>query len=317
MSAKKSRPMDSAQVSGPLTIGALSRATNIPVETLRTWERRYGAPQPERKPSGHRLYPAASVEQLRRVTRLLNHGHRPGEIVRLSVRELDSMLALSETRMAAPERNRAPASMKGASLEPAMGEMIRAAMDLDRESLTREFQNQWARLGPLRFLEECAGAFMTEVGSAWRKGALEIRHEHFASACISDFLREVREPYDHRANGPRIVAATLPGDAHDGGLLMACVLMAMHNWRVVYLGANTPVDQIAAAVKNGAAEVATISISAAISRPRATKALVMLRAALPHRTPLWVGGAGAPSGVKGVQRFETLAALEARLAAGL
>ncbi len=312
MSAKKSSPMNSAGDSGPLTIGALSRATNIPVETLRTWERRYGAPQPERKPSGHRLYPAASVEHLRRVSRLLNYGHRPGEIVRLSVRELDSMLALSETRLPAPGRRLAPAS-----LELAMDDMIQAAVDLDRESLMREFRNHWVRLGPLRFLEECAGGFMTEIGIAWRKGALDIRHEHLASACLTDFLREVREPYDHRAKGPRIAAATLPGDAHDGGLLMACVLMAVCDWRVVYLGANTPIDQIAAAVKGGPAEVVAISVSAAIPRPRAAKTLTMLRESLPHRTPLWVGGAGAPPGVKGVLRFETLAALDARLTRGL
>ena len=50
-----------------LSIGALSRATGIPVETLRTWENRYGFPVPERKPSGHRVYPLSSVPRLRRI----------------------------------------------------------------------------------------------------------------------------------------------------------------------------------------------------------------------------------------------------------
>ena len=59
-----------AQESKPLSIGVLSRATGIPAETLRTWERRYGFPLPDRKPSGHRLYPAATVKHLRRVARL-------------------------------------------------------------------------------------------------------------------------------------------------------------------------------------------------------------------------------------------------------
>ena len=66
-----------------LSIGALSRATRIPVETLRTWERRYGAPRPIRKPSGHRLYAASAVEHLRRVSRLLAQGHRPAEVLLL------------------------------------------------------------------------------------------------------------------------------------------------------------------------------------------------------------------------------------------
>jgi hypothetical protein len=48
-------PADLAEP-GQISIGALSRATGIPVETLRTWEARYGFPIPERKRSGHRVY---------------------------------------------------------------------------------------------------------------------------------------------------------------------------------------------------------------------------------------------------------------------
>src|SRR5262245_39330038 len=75
-----------------LSIGARSRATRIPVETLRTWERRYGTPLPQRKPSGHRVYPADMVEHLRRVERLLSQGHRPAEILPLSTRDLAALL---------------------------------------------------------------------------------------------------------------------------------------------------------------------------------------------------------------------------------
>ncbi len=45
-------PSDKAFVS----IGGLSRATGVPIETLRTWELRYGFPKSVRKPSGHRLF---------------------------------------------------------------------------------------------------------------------------------------------------------------------------------------------------------------------------------------------------------------------
>jgi len=50
-----------------LSIGALSRATGIPVETLRTWEGRYGFPVPERRPSGHRVYALSTIPRLRRI----------------------------------------------------------------------------------------------------------------------------------------------------------------------------------------------------------------------------------------------------------
>ena len=56
-----------------LSIGALARATGVPAETLRTWERRYGFPEPERTSTGHRRYTLETLERVRMV-----HGTRAG-----------------------------------------------------------------------------------------------------------------------------------------------------------------------------------------------------------------------------------------------
>lgn len=298
-----------------LSIGALSRAARIPVETLRTWERRYGSPMPVRKPSGHRLYPAASVEHLRRVGRLLAHGHRPGEILGLSLRQLDALLSISEPGLRPPAGDSQASVFGSEQLGRSLEMSLRAAADLDHESLIRELRANWIRLGPLRFLQDYAGPLMDAVGRAWEDKTLEIRHEHFASACVSDFLREVREPFDQQAHGPRLAAAMLPGDTHEGGLLMASALLAYRGYRVVYLGAGMPVDQIAAAGTSGDIEVVAISISSAMPRRRAASAVAQLRKLLPRRVPLWVGGAGAPAALEGVERFDSLDALDARVTA--
>jgi DNA-binding transcriptional MerR regulator/methylmalonyl-CoA mutase cobalamin-binding subunit len=296
-----------------LSIGALSRAARIPVETLRTWERRYGSPMPVRKPSGHRLYPAASIEQLRRVGRLLAHGHHAGEILGLSLRELDALLSLSEPQASQPSRDSDAHAFGGERLAHSLETALRAAVDLDREALVRELRANWTRLGPLRFLVDYAGPLMVAVGGAWANKTLEICHEHFASACLSDFLREVREPFDHLARGPRVAATMIPGDEHEGGLLMVCVLMAYRGYRVVYLGPKTPVEQIAAAATTGNIEIVAVSVSLGRSHRRAPKDLERLRKLLPRRVHLWVGGAGAPPALGGVERFDSLESLDARL----
>jgi DNA-binding transcriptional MerR regulator len=73
----------------------LSRATRIPVETLRTWERRYGFPVPERKPSGHRVYPLGAVTRLRRIAEVLSLGHRAAEVVPATDVELGRLIETS------------------------------------------------------------------------------------------------------------------------------------------------------------------------------------------------------------------------------
>jgi len=297
-----------------LTIGALSRAARIPVGTLRTWERRYGSPTPIRKPSGHRLYPASSVDHLRRVGRLLARGHRAGDVLGLSLLELDALLSVGDSAKQPAQDSPAVAWGSG-QLERSLETAQQAAADLDRESLVRELRANWIRMGPPRFLAEFAGPFLTEVGKAWAEHTLEIRHEHFASACVYDFLREVREPFDQQARGPRLAAAMLPGDTHEGGLLMASVIFAFRGYRVVYLGAGMPVEQIVAAATTGNIDTVAISVSQVISRRSAESAIVRIRGLLPQRMPLWIGGAGAPAAIKGVERFTTLEALDTRLTA--
>ena len=311
---RRSRTGDSPDP-GLLTIGALARATNIPVQTLRTWERRYHSPQPTRKPSGHRLYPVSLVGRLHKVARLLDRGHRAGEILPLASGELDSLLALSGVK---GERSETAASIATRGADPAgleMREMLHAVKELAHDALISAMRRGWARLGPLQFLGQCAAPLMEEVGAAWHAGELDIRHEHFATACLAGFVREVREPFDRQARGPLVIAATLPGDAHEGGLLMASVILAMRGCRLVYLGPDTPTEQIATAARERAAEGVALSISVTVPRRQAGKAVKALREALPRRTALWIGGAGAPKPPKGVERFDSLEALDAGLMA--
>lgn len=309
------RPRSHREPAELLSIGALSRATGIPAETLRTWERRYGSPAPERRPSGHRIYRADVVARLRRIAQLTEAGHRPGDILGLEAAELDRLLAISletaDPRGAARLALAADPENVSTSVEAA----LRAITALDRDALLSELRMAWSRLGPLRFMQDLAAPLMVAVGNAWHEGRLAIRHEHFATSCLFDFLRESRQPFDHLARGSRVLAATLPGDRHEGGILMVSTLCAYRGHRVSYLGIDTPVDEIAAAALGGRADIVAIGVSAALSRRKAAALLGELRQALPRRVALWVGGSGAPASSPGAEVFRTLDELDARLTA--
>ena len=55
-------------------IAAVERDTGLSKDVLRMWERRYGFPVPERDANGERRYPAAQVERLRLIKRLMDQG---------------------------------------------------------------------------------------------------------------------------------------------------------------------------------------------------------------------------------------------------
>ena len=309
---------------GWLTIGSLARATGIAPSTLRTWERRYHVPAPARKASGHRLYPLESVRHLRALRRAIDLGRTPAEVMRLPVEALESLADQSllsaaaatpspSTRPAPPSAARpATATAPSATADPSVKRLLDAARRFDRPALRGLLADAWTRLGPAGSLEIAIGPFLHAAGDAWAEGSLSVRHEHFASAVVADFLREARRPFEERAGGPWIAAATLEGDLHEIGLLGVSLLASLHGWRVAYLGPDAPAGEIAAFARD--AGVRAVAISVSRSRRRAAPPLLRrLRAALPRTIALWVGGAGAPSGLPGVVRFDDLSGFAERL----
>lgn len=269
-----------------LSIGALSRATAIPIDTLRTWERRYGFPVPERKPSGHRVYAVTSIPRLRRIAEALSMGHRAAEVVAASEQEL---LALLES---SPAHHLAPVDTMVEEVG-VVEDLLGAVRDFDADRLTRRLALDALRMPPVQFLLSRIVPLMREVGDAWSRGEMEIRHEHFLSERIGDLVRSLRLPYEERASGPLIVFATLPGEAHALGLQMAAMTVASSGCRVLYLGTEVPPDQIARLARERHARGVAVSVSAMHRGEASKRGLEDLRRLLPRRSLLLLGGEGA------------------------
>lgn len=269
-----------------LSIGALSRATAIPIDTLRTWERRYGFPVPERKPSGHRVYPVASVPRLRRIAEALRMGHRAAEVVSASEPELSALLGSSPMPHFTPVL---PDDAPGADV----ADLLREVREFDVDRLTHRLALDALRMPPVPFLVTRVAPMMREVGLAWSRGDLEIRHEHFLSERIGDMLRSLRLPHEERAEGPLFVFATLPGEAHALGLQMAVMTVASAGCRVLYLGTEVPVEQIADLARERRARGVAVSVSSMTAGEASRPGLEKLRGLLPRKCLLVLGGDGA------------------------
>ena len=283
-----------------LSIGALARATGLAIETIRTWERRYGFPIPVRKPSGHRVYPTTSVMRLRRVAEALAQGHRAGEVLRCSEADLGTLLGVVSGRHVASA---------GVPTSCDVETFLALVKRFDGDGVTRVLSAEWGRLGPLAFLEERVSPLVRAVGNAWESGRLEIRHEHFFSERLGDLLRAYRLPYEERARGPLVVLATLPGEGHALGLQMAALVTAIAGCRVCYVGTEVPVAELASVARDLGARAVGVSVSSSTRGSRSKTLLAKLRAALPVRVDVVVGGAGAPAGRPGIRTLATLGEL--------
>lgn len=272
-----------------LSIGDLAERTGIAPDTIRVWERRYGKPQAVRLPSGHRRYTDDHVRWLRRVAEALALGHRPGQTVALSEAELDALLTEAQTAEPTP----APVQ-----------KLIALAAASDMPRFRRALQAELKALGPVPFLIQRIAPLLAAVGRAWADGDISVRHEHLVSEVVQDTIRGIRRDLPTPRRGPLMVLGTLPDEQHGLGVQMVAVMCAKAGVRTQLLGVDTPLEEIALAAEDAGADAIGVSVSLATGGVKTDRLLAALRALLPERVRLLVGGAGARGVRRGPQGVE-------------
>ncbi|MFA7293065.1 MAG: MerR family transcriptional regulator, partial [Rhodocyclaceae bacterium] len=215
------------------TIGAVERDTGLAKDTLRVWERRYGFPQPERDTNGERLYPAAQVERLRLIKRLMDQGFRPGKLVMADDAEL---LALG-----------APPPAQAAPGDGVLDEIIALTRANDVTALRSALTQTMHRQGLQRFVLETVPLLNAAIGDAWMRGEIQVFEEHLYTEQMQSLLRQAILALPPGTGRPRVVLTTVPEEQHVLGILMSECLLTLEGAACISLGTQTPLVDIARA----------------------------------------------------------------------
>ena len=201
------------------TIANVEKETGLSKDTLRMWERRYGFPAPERDPGGDRVYPAAQVERLRLIKRLIDQGHRPGQLMALSPEALRTLPA----RDTGDEPRRAVISAAG---NQEIDELLALLKNHDAAQFQQRLQQTLARQGLGRFVMDTVAPLTRQVGQAWEDGRFAVFEEHLFTELTKRVLRQAIASLPPPNAGPRILLTSVPDEPHVLGLLMAEALFA-------------------------------------------------------------------------------------------
>ncbi|MEM7137443.1 MAG: MerR family transcriptional regulator [Myxococcota bacterium] len=233
-------------------VGMVAKMTGLSTHTLRVWEKRYAAVLPHRTEAGGRLYNDADVARLRVLSRLVAEGHSIGGIAGLPTVELQGMAAKLPSAEPQGRTDR---------LELLRRRFIASIEDLD--VLGAEQMLSRAALGtePGEFLRSVVGPILSEVGDRWERGELRIAHEHASSTVMRGLLFSLMRLYPASDAMPVTVVATPAGERHELGALMVAMLATMHGWRVLYLGADLPAEEIGFAAREANAKMIMVSVS--------------------------------------------------------
>ena len=235
-----------------LRIGELSRRTGVSPELLRAWERRYGLLQPTRTEGGFRLY--STDDEAR--------------IVRMQALLADGLSAAEAARLAATDAETGGSRSRG-------DELLDALLALDEARAQSVLDTLFAELTPEAAIQGSVLPALRELGERWERGEASIAQEHFASNLVRGRLLGLARRWDQGV-GPRVLLACAPGELHDLPLIAFGVALRARGWRVLYLGADTPFETVAAAA--GAAHPDLVVLSSMIERDVPGEALAPLAA---------------------------------------
>jgi methanogenic corrinoid protein MtbC1 len=295
-----------------LSISAVERDTGLSKDTLRVWERRYGFPLPQRDHQGERSYPFDQVQRLRTIKRLLDAGHRPGRVVSMPSEDLGRLAAaLSE-----------PSTVREAPKAQSPSVDLQAFMDCigaqDIEQLRRLLARALSRVGLGHFVLDIIAPLNILVGEAWMQGRLEVFQEHLYTESVQVVLRNALHHLPGLGAGrPCILLATVSGEPHGLGLLMAEAILSLEGCRCISLGVQTPIWDIVRAANALIPEIVALSFTGCTNPNQVAEGLQELRTKLPRAVDLWAGGS-APvlqrRAIEGVQVLPTLDHVSAALA---
>ena len=211
---------------GALRIGEFARRVGVSPELLRAWERRYGLLQPIRTEGGFRLYTDDDAERVERMKRALDEG-----------------LSAAEAARRALVQERPP----GGVLDDARERLVAAAHEYDETALHAILDDALAGFSLETVLAELILPALHQIGTQWERGKLEVGQEHFASNLVRERLLALARLWG-RGAGPLAILACAPGERHDIGLIAFGLVLRSHGWRILFLGADTPLATLRRAI---------------------------------------------------------------------
>ena len=230
-------------MSSGLNIAALSQRTGVAPDTLRKWEQRYQILRPMRTAGGQRRDDERDVARVEWLCERLREGYRIGEAA--------SLLGTTEvsTTRTADDHLRT----------------ILAAVDAgDAAQIGLLVDQAFALHGVDETLERILRPLLETIGERWHGGELTVAEEHLVTEAVRSRLGHLLADAGGGVRGTAVLACPA-GERHELGLMMLAIGLRRDGWKVVYLGADTPVDDAVGVARKQAASV--LAISCTVARP--------------------------------------------------
>lgn len=216
------------------SISQLAQFSGIKPHTIRIWEQRYNALQPQRSEGNTRYYDGA---QLRRLLNIVSLSKSRLKISRLCAMNDDELFnLLQEYYLTAEEQN---------DYDYFVNRLVAAGMSYDEDGFTKLFSHCLLRFGLVATYKNIIYPMLNRVGLMWSANSIPPSQEHYITNLIRQKLFTSIDAMASEGEEAAKWLLFLPeNEFHEIGLLFAGYLLKSTGNRVIYLGANVPLTSV-------------------------------------------------------------------------
>jgi DNA-binding transcriptional MerR regulator len=212
------------------SIKDLEQLSGIKAHTLRIWEQRYNLLSPKRTDTNIRYYDDADLKLILNVALLNDNGFKISKIASMEHQELrDEVMKLTERSLTHDDQIHA---------------LTISMIEMDEERFDKILSSNILKLGFEQTMLNIIYPFMSKIGVLWQTGAINPAQEHFISNLVRQKLIVAIDGQVTNGGGKKFLLYLPAGELHEISLLFACYLIKSKGHKVIYLGQNTPNEDL-------------------------------------------------------------------------
>jgi DNA-binding transcriptional MerR regulator len=212
------------------SIKDLEQLSGIKAHTLRIWEQRYNLLSPKRTDTNIRFYDDDDLKLILNVALLNDNGVKISKIASMDRIEMrDEVMRLTERSLTHDDQIHA---------------LTISMIEMDEERFDKILSSNIIKLGFEQTMMNIIYPFMSKIGVLWQTGAINPAQEHFISNLVRQKLIAAIDGQVHTNTGKKFLLFLPEGELHEVSILFASFLIKNKGHKVVYLGQNTPIEDL-------------------------------------------------------------------------
>lgn len=212
------------------SIKDLEQLSGIKAHTLRIWEQRYNLLSPKRTDTNIRFYDDDDLKLILNVALLNDNGFKISKIASMDRPEMrEEVMKLTERSLTHDDQIHA---------------LTICMIEMDEERFEKILSSNIIKLGFEQTMMNIIYPFMSKIGVLWQTGAINPAQEHFISNLVRQKLIVAIDGQVLAANGKKFLLFLPEAELHEISILFATFLIKNKGHKVIYLGQNTPNEDL-------------------------------------------------------------------------